>query len=153
MTLSTFCFFCRLNILNSMSLSTFQFWDTRTPNPMMTINLPERAYCADVVIMERSLIICCNVELVPLCVSTREIVNGRPLVRCNLQKRIETLTHVGIFSNHVHVCHVSVIMCESTECNRSKTQSYHNNIPSRKRGDYTYLKLAMENTCHERLYL
>lgn len=27
----------------------FQFWDTRTPNPMLTLNLPERCYCADVV--------------------------------------------------------------------------------------------------------
>lgn len=27
----------------------FQFWDTRTPHPMMTINLNERVYCADVV--------------------------------------------------------------------------------------------------------
>jgi len=27
---------------------TLKFWDTRTPNPMMTIQLPERAYCADV---------------------------------------------------------------------------------------------------------
>ena len=26
----------------------FQFWDTRSPNPMMTMQLPERAYCADV---------------------------------------------------------------------------------------------------------
>lgn len=28
---------------------TLKFWDTRTPNPMLTINLPERCYCADVV--------------------------------------------------------------------------------------------------------
>lgn len=27
---------------------TLKFWDTRTPNPMMAINLPERCYCADV---------------------------------------------------------------------------------------------------------
>lgn len=27
---------------------TLKFWDTRTPNPMLTINLPERCYCADV---------------------------------------------------------------------------------------------------------
>ncbi|XP_013399314.1 mRNA export factor-like [Lingula anatina] len=27
---------------------TLKFWDTRSPNPMMTINLPERVYCADV---------------------------------------------------------------------------------------------------------
>lgn len=27
---------------------TLKFWDTRTPNPMMTIQLPERCYCADV---------------------------------------------------------------------------------------------------------
>lgn len=27
---------------------TIKFWDTRTPNPMMAINLPERCYCADV---------------------------------------------------------------------------------------------------------
>lgn len=27
---------------------TLKFWDTRSPNPMMSINLPERAYCADV---------------------------------------------------------------------------------------------------------
>nr|QBH73980.1 mitotic checkpoint protein and poly(a)+ RNA export protein [Brunneria borealis] len=27
---------------------TLKFWDTRSPNPMLTINLPERAYCADV---------------------------------------------------------------------------------------------------------
>lgn len=27
---------------------TIKFWDTRTPNAMMTINLPERCYCADV---------------------------------------------------------------------------------------------------------
>lgn len=28
---------------------TLKFWDTRSPSPMMSINLPERAYCADVV--------------------------------------------------------------------------------------------------------
>ncbi|XP_077495628.1 ribonucleic acid export 1 [Amblyomma americanum] len=28
---------------------TLKFWDTRTPTPMLTINLPERCYCADVV--------------------------------------------------------------------------------------------------------
>lgn len=27
---------------------TLKFWDTRTPNPMLTISLPERVYCADV---------------------------------------------------------------------------------------------------------
>ncbi|XP_076317647.1 ribonucleic acid export 1 [Tachypleus tridentatus] len=27
---------------------TLKFWDTRTPQPLMTINLPERCYCADV---------------------------------------------------------------------------------------------------------
>jgi mRNA export factor len=27
---------------------TLKFWDTRSPNPMLTINLPERIYCADV---------------------------------------------------------------------------------------------------------
>ncbi|CAD7089363.1 unnamed protein product [Hermetia illucens] len=27
---------------------TLKFWDIRSPNPMMTINLPERCYCADV---------------------------------------------------------------------------------------------------------
>lgn len=27
---------------------TLKFWDMRTPSPMMTINLPERCYCADV---------------------------------------------------------------------------------------------------------
>ncbi|XP_056638822.1 protein Rae1 [Diorhabda carinulata] len=27
---------------------TLKFWDTRSPNPMMSINLPERCYCADV---------------------------------------------------------------------------------------------------------
>lgn len=32
-----------------------QFWDTRTPNPMMTMQLPERVYCADVV---RTLCLC-----------------------------------------------------------------------------------------------
>lgn len=26
-----------------------QFWDTRSPTPMMTLQLPERCYCADVV--------------------------------------------------------------------------------------------------------
>ncbi|XP_006811104.1 LOW QUALITY PROTEIN: mRNA export factor-like [Saccoglossus kowalevskii] len=26
-----------------------QFWDTRTPNPMLTLQLPERCYCMDVV--------------------------------------------------------------------------------------------------------
>jgi len=26
-----------------------QFWDTRSANPMMTMQLPERVYCADVV--------------------------------------------------------------------------------------------------------
>ncbi|XP_033252668.1 mRNA export factor-like [Drosophila miranda] len=26
---------------------TLKFWDTRSPNPMMAINLPERCYCAD----------------------------------------------------------------------------------------------------------
>ena len=30
-----------------------QFWDTRTPNPMLTMQLPERVYCADVVCMSR----------------------------------------------------------------------------------------------------
>ena len=29
--------------------TALQFWDTRSPNPMMTIQLPERCYCADVV--------------------------------------------------------------------------------------------------------
>nr|QBH73991.1 mitotic checkpoint protein and poly(a)+ RNA export protein [Liposcelis bostrychophila] len=28
---------------------TLKFWDTRSPNPMMTVNLPERVYCADAV--------------------------------------------------------------------------------------------------------
>jgi len=28
---------------------TLKFWDTRTPNPMMTMTMPERVYCADVV--------------------------------------------------------------------------------------------------------
>lgn len=28
---------------------TLKFWDTRTANPMMTMQLPERVYCADVV--------------------------------------------------------------------------------------------------------
>lgn len=28
---------------------TLKFWDTRTPTPMLVINLPERCYCADVV--------------------------------------------------------------------------------------------------------
>lgn len=28
---------------------TLKFWDTRTQNPILTINLPERCYCADVV--------------------------------------------------------------------------------------------------------
>lgn len=27
---------------------TLKFWDTRSPNPMLSIDLPERAYCADV---------------------------------------------------------------------------------------------------------
>merc|ERR1719195_429365 len=27
---------------------TIKFWDTRAPNPMLSIDLPERAYCADV---------------------------------------------------------------------------------------------------------
>jgi len=27
---------------------TLRFWDTRSPTPMMTLNLPERCYCADV---------------------------------------------------------------------------------------------------------
>lgn len=27
---------------------TLKFWDTRTPNPMLSLQLPERAYCADV---------------------------------------------------------------------------------------------------------
>lgn len=27
---------------------TLKFWDTRSPNPMLSINLPERCYCADV---------------------------------------------------------------------------------------------------------
>ena len=27
---------------------TMKFWDTRAPNPMLSIDLPERAYCADV---------------------------------------------------------------------------------------------------------
>ncbi|KAH6922993.1 hypothetical protein HPB50_020497 [Hyalomma asiaticum] len=36
--------------LNSnQAMSIAQFWDTRTPTPMLTINLPERCYCADVV--------------------------------------------------------------------------------------------------------
>ncbi|EDO26155.1 predicted protein, partial [Nematostella vectensis] len=26
-----------------------KFWDTRSPNPMLSIDLPERCYCADVV--------------------------------------------------------------------------------------------------------
>ncbi|XP_070600669.1 mRNA export factor RAE1 isoform X2 [Erythrolamprus reginae] len=28
---------------------TLKFWDTRTPTPMMTLQLPERCYCADVI--------------------------------------------------------------------------------------------------------
>uniref|UniRef100_A0A8C7U5C6 Rae1 protein homolog n=1 Tax=Oncorhynchus mykiss TaxID=8022 RepID=A0A8C7U5C6_ONCMY len=28
---------------------TLKFWDTRSPNPMMSLQLPERCYCADVV--------------------------------------------------------------------------------------------------------
>lgn len=35
--------------LNVMTILSFQFWDTRSPNPMLTIQLPERCYCADVV--------------------------------------------------------------------------------------------------------
>ena len=26
-----------------------QFWDTRSSNPILTVTLPERCYCADVV--------------------------------------------------------------------------------------------------------
>uniref|UniRef100_A0A8C5QRU9 Rae1 protein homolog n=1 Tax=Leptobrachium leishanense TaxID=445787 RepID=A0A8C5QRU9_9ANUR len=36
--------------LNSnQSIQVAQFWDTRSPNPLMTLQLPERCYCADVV--------------------------------------------------------------------------------------------------------
>lgn len=28
---------------------SLQFWDTRSPNPMMSLQMPERCYCADVV--------------------------------------------------------------------------------------------------------
>ena len=28
---------------------TLKFWDTRSPNPMLALQLPERVYCADVV--------------------------------------------------------------------------------------------------------
>uniref|UniRef100_G3P664 Rae1 protein homolog n=1 Tax=Gasterosteus aculeatus TaxID=69293 RepID=G3P664_GASAC len=28
---------------------TLKFWDTRSPNPMMSLQMPERSYCADVV--------------------------------------------------------------------------------------------------------
>ncbi|ELU18740.1 hypothetical protein CAPTEDRAFT_20827 [Capitella teleta] len=35
-------------VMTSSWDKTLKFWDTRTPNPMMTIQLPERAYCADV---------------------------------------------------------------------------------------------------------
>lgn len=28
---------------------TLKFWDTRSATPMLTLNLPERCYCADVV--------------------------------------------------------------------------------------------------------
>ena len=28
---------------------TLKFWDTRSPNPMLVLQLPERVYCADVV--------------------------------------------------------------------------------------------------------
>uniref|UniRef100_A0AAY4CQY7 Rae1 protein homolog n=1 Tax=Denticeps clupeoides TaxID=299321 RepID=A0AAY4CQY7_9TELE len=28
---------------------TLKFWDTRSPNPMMSLQMPERCYCADVV--------------------------------------------------------------------------------------------------------
>lgn len=33
----------------SLFYLSLQFWDTRTPSPMATIQLPERVYCADVV--------------------------------------------------------------------------------------------------------
>lgn len=39
-------------MFNTAVVFPFQFWDTRSPNPMLTINLPERAYCADVVSTE-----------------------------------------------------------------------------------------------------
>lgn len=29
--------------------NTVKFWDTRSPNPMMVLQIPERVYCADVV--------------------------------------------------------------------------------------------------------
>uniref|UniRef100_A0A672SIL0 Rae1 protein homolog n=1 Tax=Sinocyclocheilus grahami TaxID=75366 RepID=A0A672SIL0_SINGR len=28
---------------------TLKFWDTRSPNPMMSLQMPERCFCADVV--------------------------------------------------------------------------------------------------------
>lgn len=40
---------------------TLKFWDTRTPNPMLTIQLPERCYCADVVCILDYCLLCLNV--------------------------------------------------------------------------------------------
>jgi mRNA export factor len=37
-----------LLIKKAVSPWCVQFWDTRSPNPMLSIELPERAYCADV---------------------------------------------------------------------------------------------------------
>ena len=39
---------------------SLKFWDTRTPTPMMTIQLPERCYCADVVSGDREEIDYCK---------------------------------------------------------------------------------------------
>ena len=38
---------CGVELTTSMH-RTLKFWDTRSPNPMLSIDLPERAYCADV---------------------------------------------------------------------------------------------------------
>jgi hypothetical protein len=39
---------CSVNFKKAVSPLCVQFWDTRSPNPMLSIELPERAYCADV---------------------------------------------------------------------------------------------------------
>lgn len=41
--------FSNLSYMTHSCRFPFQFWDTRSPNPMMSLQMPERCYCADVV--------------------------------------------------------------------------------------------------------
>ncbi|ELW71194.1 mRNA export factor [Tupaia chinensis] len=47
--LCSYLFYTSARKGHSLARFCFQFWDTRSSNPMMVLQLPERCYCADVI--------------------------------------------------------------------------------------------------------